>query len=144
VQVADATKSPWTDNTSQFGQKYEYKLQTVVKLPDNHKAESQFSSPVKITTKDEFAPVTPSGLQVTAAPNSFELSWNGNTESDFASYRVYRSVGGGPFQKVGEVELPAFSDKGVEQGKMYRYEVSAVDRLGNESAHSQPVEVSLQ
>jgi hypothetical protein len=144
LQIADAEKSPWTDNTSQFGQNYEYKLQTVVKLPDNHEATSQFSPPVAVTPVDKFPPATPSGLQLTAAPNSFELSWNGNTEPDLASYRVYRSVNGGPFEKVGEVQLPAFSDKDVQQGKDYRYEVSAVDRLGNESPRSQPAEGRLQ
>jgi hypothetical protein len=144
LQIADAEKSPWTDSTSQFGQKYEYKLQSVVKLPDNHEATSQFSPAVIITPEDKFPPATPSGLQVTATPNSFELSWNGNGEPDFAGYRVYRSAGGGPFEKVAEVQLPAFSDKQVQQGREYRYEVSAVDRLGNESPRSQPVEGRLQ
>jgi hypothetical protein len=144
LQIADAEKSPWTDNTSQFGQPYEYKLQTVVKLPDNHEATSQFSPPVTITPVDVFPPATPSGLRVTATPNSFELSWNGNAEPDLASYRVYRSVNGGPFEKVAEVQLPAFSDKEVQHGKDYSYEVSAVDRLANESPRSRPVEGRLQ
>lgn len=144
LQIADAEKSPWTDNTSQFGQKYEYELQTLVKLPDNHEATSEFSPPVTIAPVDIFPPATPSGLQVTTAPNSFELSWNGDTEPDLASYRVYRSVAGGPFEKVADVQLPAFSDKEVQKGKDYRYEVSAVDRLGNESPRSQSAEGHLQ
>jgi hypothetical protein len=144
LQIADAAKSPWTDNTSQFGQKYEYKLQAVVKLPDNHEATSQFSPPVAITPEDKFPPATPSGLQVTATPDSFELSWNPNGEPDLAGYRVYRAVAGGPFEKIAEVQLPAFSDKAVQPGKDYRYEISAVDRLGNESPRSQPVEGRLQ
>ncbi|HLI82845.1 MAG TPA: hypothetical protein VKV17_02955 [Bryobacteraceae bacterium] len=143
VQVAEAPLSPWTDNTSQFGQRYEYKIQTVVKS-DNHEAESPFSPAVTIATMDIFPPATPSGLEITAAPNSFELSWNGDTEPDLAVYRVYRSVDGGPFRKVGDVELPAFSDKDVQMGKSYRYEVSAVDRMGNESPRSQPVEARWQ
>jgi hypothetical protein len=144
LQVAEAPQSPWTDDTSQFGQSYEYKIQTLVKLADNHEAESPFSPPVGITPIDKFPPAIPAGLQVTAAPNSFELSWNGDTEPDLAGYRVYRSIGGGPFEKEGEVELPAFSDKDVQPGKDYRYEVSAFDRLGNESPRSQPVGARLQ
>jgi fibronectin type 3 domain-containing protein len=37
--------------------------------------------------------------------------------------------------------LPAYSDHGVEHGKTYRYEVSAIDQKGNESARSAAVEV---
>ena len=40
-----------------------------------------------------------------------------------------------PFPEVGDlVETPAYSDHAVESGKRYRYAVSAVDQLGNESA----------
>jgi hypothetical protein len=142
--VADVPKPPWTDPTSQFGQNYTYQVQTIVKLGEDHEAESEPSAELEITPKDIFPPAAPSGLQIAAAPDYFELSWNGNTEPDLASYRVYRSVSGGPFEQVAEVQLPAFSDRAVERGKLYRYEVTAVDRMGNESRRSNPVEVRLQ
>jgi hypothetical protein len=144
MAVAEVPQPPWTDSSTQFGQEYEYKIQTLVKLADNHEAESELTSEERITPKDIFPPATPSGVQVAAAPTSAELSWNGNTESDFASYHVYRSVDGGPYTQVADVQVPAYSDHDVQPGKLYRYQVSAVDRLGNESPRSAAVEVRLQ
>ena len=144
MPVAEVPKSPWTDTSTQFDQTYEYKVQAIEKLADNREAESEISPEVSITPVDIFPPATPSGLQVTAAPASAELSWNSNNEPDLASYRVYRSVDGGPFERVAEVQVPAYSDHDVTLGKQYRYEVTAVDRLGNESSRSAPVGVRLQ
>ena len=42
------------------------------------------------------------------------------------------------------VEAPNYSDRRVASGKRYRYAISAVDLLGNESARSQPVEAAAQ
>ena len=55
-----------------------------------------------------------------------------------------RSVDGGPFERIGDlVSLPAFSDKDVQHGKSYSYEVSAIDVRDNESARSSPAEVTF-
>jgi hypothetical protein len=142
--VADVPQPPWTDPASQFGAHYSYKVQTIETLPEDHHAESELSAEVSFTPEDKFPPATPSEIQIALAPNYFQLSWTGSTEPDLASYRVYRSVGGGPFERVTEVELPAFSDRDVEPGKVYRYEVTAVDRAGNESPRSNAVEARLQ
>ena len=40
--------------------------------------------------------------------------------------------------------LTRFTDSKVEAGKKYRYEVSAVDLTGNESARTAPVEATAQ
>ncbi|MBV8728348.1 MAG: hypothetical protein JO336_00930 [Acidobacteriia bacterium] len=142
--VADVPQSPWTDTSTQYDQQYEYKVQRVVKVSDTREAESELSAEARITPKDIFPPAVPSNLEATPAPASVELSWNSDTEPDLASYRVYRSVNGAPFEKAAELELPAWSDRDVQAGKSYRYEVTAVDRLGNESERSPAVEARLQ
>lgn len=146
--VADVSGPPWTDGDTQFGQQYTYVVQSIVKLPEvrgaSGEAESELSAEVSLTPRDEFAPATPSGLRAAAAPQSIELSWSANTEADLAAYRVYRGVGGEPMRRVAEVEVPAYSDTSVELAKTYRYEVSAVDRSGNESTRSPTVEVQMQ
>ena len=38
------------------------------------------------------------------------------------------------------ITIPSYSDHQVEHGKTYRYAVSAIDKSGNESARSGPVE----
>ena len=74
-----------------------------------------------------------------------ELAWTRNTEKDFRGYNVYRSTDGGPFEKIADlIPAPTFSDSKIEAGKKYRYEVSAVDVKGNESAHSTPADASNQ
>lgn len=147
-QIADVSRPPWTDTSSQFGQQYTYAVRAIVKLPESatagHEAESELSAEVSFTPKDEFPPATPSGLRAAAAPRSVELSWNDNSEADLAAYRVYRGVAGGPMQRIAEVEVPAYSDANVEPDKMYRYAVAAVDRAGNESTQTTPVELQLQ
>ena len=39
--------------------------------------------------------------------------------------------------------VPAYSDRAVEAGKTYRYQVAAFDRAGNESARSVAVTAAL-
>ena len=39
--------------------------------------------------------------------------------------------------------LPAYSDRAVEAGKSYRYQVTALDRAGNESPRSDAAAASL-
>ena len=146
--IADVARPPWTDNSTQFGQQYTYAVRGIVKLPESstagHEAESELSQEVSFTPTDEFPPATPSGLRAAAAPNSIEVSWNSNSEADLAGYRVYRGVAGGPIERVGEVEVPAYSDPNVQPEKTYRYAVTAFDRAGNESPQTAPAEVQLQ
>ena len=70
---------------------------------------------------------------------TIELVWDRNTEKDFAGYRIYRDG-----KKVSEGQTaPAFSDSDVKPGTTYRYQVSAVDTAGNESALSAAVETAI-
>ncbi|HEY7211352.1 MAG TPA: hypothetical protein VH477_13835 [Bryobacteraceae bacterium] len=126
------------DTSSQYETPYEY---TVVAFKGS--AESLSSQPVPITTVDKFAPSVPSGVTVLPAPNSIEVSWQRSPESDLKGYMVYRSVNDGPYQAMGGMLLvPAFSDRSAEHGKVYRYEISAIDQHNNESARSGPVQVN--
>ncbi len=144
-QEAEVTATSWTDPNTAAGTPYTYIVQRIEKLHGGKEAQSDLSPAVTITPRDIFPPAVPTGLHALPAPASIELSWNANTEPDLAGYRVYRSVDGGPFEKLAELQpVPAYSDHAVEPGKTYRYEVSAFDRTGNESARSAPVEAGLQ
>jgi hypothetical protein len=142
--VATVAMPAWTDTSTEYGKHYTYQVQTLTSLGQNRLAESELSAPAEVMPEDRFPPAVPAGLRAAASPNSVELSWDANAESDFSSYRVFRTVDGGPPQKIAEVSIPAYSDHNVEHDKTYRYEVSAVDRLGNESLRSAPVEAVLQ
>jgi predicted phage tail protein len=140
---ATVSEHQWVDPTSEFGKSYSYMIQELVDLGGGKEAESELAEPVAITPVDTFPPAVPAGLRAAAAPASIELSWDRDTEADLAGYRVYRAEGGGEFARIAEVSaIPTYSDRAIEHGKTYRYAVSAVDQVGNESRRSDPVEVS--
>jgi hypothetical protein len=136
-------RAEWLDETAETGQTYSYVVQRIV--PAGVKsAESELSDPQTILVKDTFQPSAPAGLRAVAATQSIELTWERSTEPDLAGYRVYRATGDGAFEKVGDTSvLPAYSDRAVEAGKTYRYQVSAVDRSGNESERSAAVSAGI-
>jgi fibronectin type 3 domain-containing protein len=73
---------------------------------------------------------------------AIELAWTRNSESDFKEYRVFRAEENGPFVQIAAgVEGPVYSDRKIEAGKHYRYQVSAVDQVGNQSKPSEPIEI---
>jgi fibronectin type 3 domain-containing protein len=134
----------WTDTGIEYGKTYTYITQALVDLGDQRVAESDLSETRSITPKDEFPPAAPSGLSADATPNSVALNWAPNTEPDLAGYRVYRSVGDGPWQKLADLNtVPSYNDTTVERGKTCHYAVSAFDKAGNESQRSAAVEVVL-
>jgi fibronectin type 3 domain-containing protein len=138
-KIGESDTSEYIDKTAEYGKTYEYSAQGV-----NGAAESKVSDAVSITPRDVFPPAVPTGLTASPGINSIELAWERNTEADFKGYRVYRSVDNGPFEPVGDMsEGPSFSDKNVVAGKHYRYAVSAVDQVGNESKQSAAAEITL-
>jgi hypothetical protein len=107
-------------------------------------AVSEISEPLAITPIDKFAPVAPQGLSALAGPSAAQLSWERNQETDLALYRIYRANSGADFTRIAELPTAAnYRDTTVVAGQTYRYAVSAVDRKGNESPKSQPVEILI-
>lgn len=135
-------KPEYLDATAQYDVGYVY---TAVAVKGD--AESLLSEPATVTAArnvDRFPPKVPAGVTVLATPATVELSWERGTEPDLKGYYVYRSVGGGAWERQGElIVLPAYSDAHVEHGKTYRYQVSSVDQKGNESDKSTPAEVKF-
>jgi hypothetical protein len=143
--VAEARQTEWLDRAAEFGKPYTYLVQRLVKLAEDRTAQSELSDEVTITPKDVYPPAAPQGLRVVAGPSSIELAWDRNTEPDLAGYRVYRSVGGGAWEKLADVsQVPAYSDHQVQSAKTYQYAISAVDQAGNESPRSPAVEAVAQ
>ncbi len=141
-QLADTDKPEYLDDTAQFGMRYQY---MVLAFADE-KQQSLVSDPLAmpITPVDTFAPDVPAGITAIAGVNSIELEWERNTEADFKGYNVFRSVDGGPFEKVAPlIDAPTYSDMNVQPGRTYRYEISSVDLTGNESARSEVVQAAL-
>jgi len=139
VVVGTADQPRFVDTSAQSDIEYRY---TVTASQDL--AESLSSDVVTITLIDKFAPSVPAGVTALAGPDSIEVSWQRSPESDLQGYYVYRSVDGAAFERQGALApLPAYSDRKLEHGKTYRYEISSVDKKSNESAKSPPAETAF-
>ncbi len=132
----------YADAQAKFGSRYLYSVQGFLKSGDSE-VQSEISPPVSITPVDTFPPAVPSGVAAVSGVSSIDLSWAPDAEPDLRGYYVYRSEDGQPFLRQGElVNMPAWSDRAIVSGHHYRYEVSAVDQQGNESARSAPAEAA--
>ena len=91
---------------------------------------------------------TPSASASTSSPKtaSATVSWNANTESDLAGYRIYVGTKSGSYGVVGPFEVTnrtSFTIANLPTGTTYFFAVSAFDKSGNESAKSAEVSKSL-
>ena len=135
--VADVDGDRWIDAAAQYGQTYEYAVQSFAE-----KAESPRTAAIRVTPEDKFAPAPPVGLSAIVGLGTVELAWEPSPEPDVAGYRVYRATGDATPQPLGEpVAAASYRDREVRSGTKYRYAVSAVDQRGNESALCAAVEV---
>jgi hypothetical protein len=140
--LGETDKPEYLDDSAQFGTAYQYLI--LAFADDKH--QSAISDPLKtpIVPKDIFPPEVPSGVTANPGVNAIELEWDLNTEADFKGYNVFRSVDNAPFVKVASLITAAtYHDADVQPGKSYRYQVSAVDLLDNESDRSAAVPVML-
>lgn len=139
--IGMSDRPEWIDTTTEYGKRYRYSVQAYMKSGDAE-VQSEESEQVEITPEDRFPPAVPAGLTAVASIQSIELAWERNTEPDLAGYRVYRAAPDGNFERmIDALSTPSYSDRKIESGKRYRYAVSSVDKLGNESQMSLPVEI---
>jgi predicted small lipoprotein YifL len=117
---------------------YEYQVSCCLE----ERVESAPSNMVKIKIQDTFPPDIPGNLVIFTAKDQIFLTWETVPDVDLAFYRVYRK-----FSEKEDFKLLAdnvtdnfFRDKQVAPGKLYIYAISAVDKKGNESEFSRPVQ----
>jgi fibronectin type 3 domain-containing protein len=74
------------------------------------------------------------------------LTWNANTESDLAGYKVYRATApgayGAPIATL-QGNVTGYVATGLQVGTTYYFVVTAYDNAGNESAYSNEVSKSV-
>jgi hypothetical protein len=142
--IAETERPEYVDRAADYGIPYHYSVEGFRTGGDIH-VFSDLPAEVTIITRDTYAPPTPVGVVVVPSIGSIELMWERSTASDLAGYRVYRAQGEGAFEKLADTrETPSYSDRTVQAGKTYRYTITAVDKLANESEKSAPVTVSAQ
>ncbi len=78
--------------------------------------------------------------------SSVTLTWNANTESDLAGYRVYRATSSGTYgAPIATIQgnTTSYIATGLQFGTTYFFVVTAFDIAGNESAYSNEVSKSI-
>jgi hypothetical protein len=138
TQIGESATPSYTDSAIANGKAYQYFVQAVAKVNDQY-AESDLSATISFSPTDKFPPATPGGLSAVPGTNTIELAWGRSTERDFASYKVYRNG-----QKIAEgLTAPTYSDRDVQPGVRYQYQVSALDTAGNESPKSANIDAGI-
>lgn len=141
--LGQSASTTFLDRTAEFGKPYAYQV-IGFRAAGGQEAESDASDALSVNIADKFAPEIPNGLAALVGVNSVELAWERNLEKDLRGYRIYRATGGGDWEKIADlVEPPAYGDRNVQPGTSYRYAVSAVDLLGNESGKSAEAKVAV-
>jgi hypothetical protein len=100
--------------------------------------ESAPSNEVCLAVRDITPPAPPTGLAVVPRDGGLDVVWSPSPAPDLEGYRVYRAQAEEAGEVVAEVEPgeTAWHDASVEGGILYRYEITAVDRAGNEGPRS--------
>lgn len=88
---------------------------------------------------DRSAPPAPLQLRVRLSGTAAVLDWSPSDANDLAGYAVWRN---GARITPALASAPHYTDAALTDGR-WHYEVSAIDRAGNESARSNRVEVAL-
>jgi hypothetical protein len=142
LPVGESDSPSYIDTTSAYGTSYHYSVEAINRS-EKASAASEMSQEAGVVPKDVFPPSVPAGVTAIVSTASVELTWERSLEPDLAGYRVYRAKGESPFELLGESQTaPTYSDRTIRPGTRYRYAISSIDNIGNESARSAPVEVT--
>jgi fibronectin type 3 domain-containing protein len=74
------------------------------------------------------------------------LTWNANTESDLAGYKVYRATASGAYgAPIATLQgnIRSYVANSLQLGTTYFFSITAYDTMGNESIHSNEVSKSI-
>ena len=137
--IGEGKAGRFADPRALLDKEYNYEIQA-----RGDKAQGKRVGPLAVTIIDRFPPSAPTGLNAVAGAGTVEVSWNPNPEGDVLGYIVRRAAGAGAFAEVANyLDAPAYTDRNVQRGVRYRYQVSALDLRKNQSVTSQEVEITV-
>jgi hypothetical protein len=135
------SQTEYTDQRMTWGANRCYAIRSVATV-GALTVESDATPPVCVTLVDTFPPAPPKGLQAVATEGVINLIWDPNAEADLDGYLLFRSsVPRGEPTAITPMPIreTAFQDR-VPSGVRYSYALKAVDKAGNASQLSEPVE----
>jgi hypothetical protein len=133
LRLVGPAERSFLDRDARYGQRFIYAVTAVARRAPL--VESAIAATREVDYRDVFAPPPPAGLVALADEGAVRLVWDESRAPDLAGYRLYRRRGDGPWLPLTDEPLTAVeaADADVVAGETYRYRVTAVDALGNES-----------
>ena len=144
IRRVDGTKRKYLDKNARFGQRYIYTVRAVAGVkPLIHSDEAGES---EVDFEDRFAPPLPKNIVALAERAAIRLRWEPSTADDVAGYIIFRREPGRNFHRLttDPVTGSEYVDRGLASGLTYAYRMQVVDRKGNESELSKPVETTAR
>jgi fibronectin type 3 domain-containing protein len=131
----------FNDSTLQHGLVYEYAV-VAIDFRGN-KSEIEYSVTHHIPYQGNVLG-PPADVKVSTSGQLVEMTWNPLQMEDINGYKVYRRAYGEDYKLVeiiGDPSTGLFSDKGLKKGTLYMYQVTSLDKKGNESGRSKTVAI---
>jgi hypothetical protein len=136
----------YLDEDVRIGDLYTYRVRALL-AEGRPRRESADSNAAIVTAVDRFPPQPPQGLVAVQEGNGVRLFWDPSPERDVTGYRVFRSLDGAGFVRIGPdpLERPLYLDTAVRPGERVRYRVTAVDGAlpPNESGYEETPPLTL-
>ena len=139
INTSPVSRTTYTD-APPFGS-FHYRV-TAVSATAPARIESDPSAAVVASFKDLTPPPAPTGATALIETKAVRLLWDAVSAPDMAGYKVYRSEGSGQPLRVTAprilltpqaITAPNYRDTIPDPGISYFYEITAVDKSGNES-----------
>lgn len=132
------------DASLENGKKYSYQVRAVTVL-GAVQVEGAPTEVVEVIPADTVSPQTPIGVDAFPVDGGVLVRWWRNEEDDLAGYFIYRTHKGKTEKLTEEPVLDVeYMDRNVTVGEIYFYQVTALDKVGNESPKSEPAKVYVK
>ena len=125
----------FADSIVENNMEYFYTMKAIDQLGNN----SLFTDTISIVPYDQTPPPVPQGLTAEAGDSEIDLNWRTVIASDFLRYRLYLMNDDSSFSAIdstGSTVDTSINISSLENKQTYRFAVTAVDTLLNESAYS--------
>lgn len=110
------------------------------RLTDDAGNTAEWIDALGTVTLDTMPPEKPKALRTVGREKIVLLNWEKSAAADLAGYRLYRSLTPlSGYREIVITEFNQFRDPLPENGVRYYYQVSAMDRAGNESELSETI-----
>ncbi|MCP3963160.1 MAG: hypothetical protein GY719_35420 [bacterium] len=134
----------YLDRSARYDRRYIYTVRAVASLdPVIH---SDQGGEREIEYEDRFAPPLPKNLVALAERASIRLRWDPSAADDVVGYVIYRREPSRNFHRITDepVASTEYLDRNLASGLTYAYRIQVIDREGNESELSAPVETTAR